>query len=76
MTLSELTFGIFIGIIFLMLIIFIITEIVTKINSKKINNIRTVYIEKLSNSDFSIQNAMKYLKLTNGIMQQLNGDKK
>lgn len=76
MTGAELFFGILIGVIMLILIISIITVVVTKINVKEINNIRNVYLGKLANSDASIQNAIKYLKLTNGIKQSLNGDKK
>ncbi len=47
----------------------IVTIIITKINSKNIENVQNVYLGKLSNSDLSIQDAMKYLKLTNGIRQ-------
>ena len=72
MTGVELGFGILIGVIVLILVV---TVAVTKANSKEINSMRNVYLGRLENSDASIQNAMKYLKLTNGI-KQLNGEKK
>lgn len=75
MTGAELGFGILIGVIALILVVSIVTVAVTKANSKEINSMRNVYLGKLANSDASIQNAMKYLKLTNGI-KQLNGEKK
>jgi hypothetical protein len=75
MTGAELGFGILIGVIALILVVSVVTVVVTKANSKEINNMRNVYLGRLANSDASIQNAMKYLKLTNGI-KQLNGEKK
>ncbi|MBQ7066865.1 MAG: hypothetical protein IJN92_08570 [Lachnospiraceae bacterium] len=75
MTGAELGFGILIGVIALILVVSIVTVAVTKANSKEINSMRNVYLGKLANSDASIQNAMKYLELTNGI-KQLNGEKK
>lgn len=75
MTGAELGFGILIGVIALILVVSIVTIVVTKANSKEINSMRNVYLGRLANSDASIQNAMKYLKLTNGI-KQLNGEKK
>ena len=76
MTGAELGFGILVGVIALILIVSVVTVAVTKANSKEINSMRNVYLGRLANSDASIQNAMKYLKLTNGIKQQLNGEKK
>lgn len=76
MTGAELGFGILVGLIVLFLVVSVVTAVVTKVGSREINNIRNVYLGKLTNSDSSIQNAMKYLKLTNGIKQQLNGEKK
>lgn len=75
MTGAELGFGILIGVIALILVVSVVTVVVTKANSKEINSMRNVYLGRLENSDASIQNAMKYLKLTNGI-KQLNGEKK
>lgn len=75
MTGAELGFGILIGVIALILVVSVVTVVVTKANSKEINSMRNVYLGRLTNSDASIQNAMKYLKLTNGI-KQLNGEKK
>lgn len=76
MTGTELVFGIFAGVTILILVVSIVTVVITKINSKEINNMRNVYLGRLVNNDSSIQSAMKYLKLTNGIKQQLNGEKK
>lgn len=76
MTGAELGIGILIGVIALILTVFIITAVIIKASSKEINDTRNVYLGKLENSDSSIQSAMKYLKLTNGIKQQLNGEKK
>ena len=76
MTGAELGFGILLGMIALILSVVLITFVATKVNSKEIKNMKNVYIGKLANSDSSIQNAMKYLELTNGIKQQLNGEKK
>lgn len=73
MTGAELGFGILIEVIALLVIIAIITIVITKINSKTINKIQNIYLGKLENSDESIQDAMQYLGLTNGIKQQLNG---
>ena len=75
MTGTELGFGILIGVIALILVVSMVTIVVTKAHSKEINSMRNVYLGRLANSDASIQNAMKYLKLTNGI-KQLNGEKK
>ena len=72
----ELVSGILIGIITLITVISIVTVIVVKVNSKRISNIHNVYLRKLTNSDASIQDAMNYLKLTNGIEQKLNGEKR
>ena len=68
MTPVELLLGTMIGIILLISIIAIITAIVIKANSKKIDTMKNVYIVKLANSETSIQNAMNYLELTNSIM--------
>lgn len=72
MTRAELGFGILIKVIALLVIIAIITIVITKINSKTINQIQNIYLGKLENIDESIQDAMQYLGLTNGIKQQLN----
>lgn len=74
MTISELSFGIIIGLILLIFIVTCITVVVTKSSHKYINNIHNIYLGKLENSDASIQSAMKYLKLTNSITQYLNGE--
>lgn len=76
MTGAELGLGILVGVIVLILVVFLVTVVTTKANSKEINDLQNVYLEKLANSDASIRNAMKYLKLTNGIKPQSSGEKK
>lgn len=70
MTGAELGLGILVGVIVLILVVFLVTVVATKANSKKINDLQNVYLGRLANSDASIRDAMKYLKLTNGINQQ------
>lgn len=76
MTGAELGIGILTGVNILLFVVWVVTVVITKANFKEINSVRNVYLGKLENSDSSIQNAMKYLKLTNGIKQQLNGEEK
>lgn len=76
MTGAQLGLGILVGVIVLILLVSVVTVMITKLNSKGLNDIHNVYLGKLVNSDASIQNAMKYLELTNGIKQQLNGETK
>lgn len=70
MTGAEL--GMVVGVLALFFVVFIVTVVVTKANSKEIINLQNVYLVRLANSDASIRNAMKYLKLTNGIISQSN----
>lgn len=69
---AELIVGVIIIISFS--IITFLTCIVVKMHYKKEKHIRNVYLCKLANTDSSIQNAMEFLKLTNGIEQKLNGE--
>ena len=76
MTGTSLALGICVflgGILFLTAII---TAIFNLINADKKKVLPNVYLGKLSNTDASISDAMKYLELTNGIAQQINGEKK
>jgi hypothetical protein len=75
MTGIEMVLGIVIGIVILMLIVSALTFIITQISTKEVSSMRNVYLGRLANSDSSIQNAMKYIKLTNGIKQYNNGEK-
>lgn len=52
-----------------------ITAIVTWRSVKKSDNTRNIYLGKMSNTDLSLQEAIKYLKLTNGISAGVVGDK-
>lgn len=67
MTGNELFLGIVIGMTVLLLVVFLITLIVTKSEKESINSIDNMFLGKLANTDSSIQEAMKYLKLTNSI---------
>ena len=67
--------SIFVGLIFFVFVVGIITIITIRTNVKTIYYMLNVYIGKLANSDSSIKDAMKYLKLTNGI-EQSDGEEK
>lgn len=67
MTGIEIGLGIICGLVAIVLIALAITSVIIKISSKEINKVENIYLGRLANSDASIHNAMKYLKLTNGI---------
>lgn len=73
MTGIEIIIGIVVGLSGLIGIVFITTTVITKIANNDVNHMQNIYLKKLTNSDASIKDAMKYVKLTNGI-QQFNGD--
>lgn len=70
----EILIGIIIGICILMTVISIITHIVVKISNKHISKMKNVYWGKLTNTDASIHEAIKYIKLTNSIMEKGDGE--
>lgn len=70
----ELLLGTIIGLVFLAIAISILTFIIIGKYDRNIKEMKNIYLGKLENSDSSIQNAIHYLKLTNGIIQQ-NGEK-
>ena len=61
-----------VGIAILILIVIITSFIVTSNNAKQLkdNGFQNIYLGCLENSDASIREAVKYLKLTNGINSQ------
>lgn len=75
MTGMEMILGIAIGMGILMTVISMLTFVIVRIENKEVNKIRNVYLGKLANSDSSIKDAVKYIKLTNGIKQYANGEK-
>lgn len=75
MTGVEMLFEILAGLAGVIAFVGLITAIVTKLCLKKVDNTRNIYLGKMSNSDLSIQEAIKYLKLTNGISMNVNGEK-
>lgn len=71
----EMILEILFGLAGVLALVGFITAIVTKMNYKKMDNIRNIYLGKMSNTDLPIQEAIKYLKLTNGINMNTNGEK-
>lgn len=67
MTGIEIIIGIVVGLSGLIGIVFITTTVITKIVNNDVNHMQNIYLKKLTNSDASIKDAMKYVKLTNGI---------
>lgn len=57
-------------IIWILCIVGAITLVSYIINSKK--NINNIYLHKFSDSNFDIDDSLKYLKLTNGIKENKN----
>lgn len=53
----------------------IITALITLYLSKDVKKMKTPYIHKLSNSDNSIRDAVKHIKLTNSIEQYIKMEK-
>lgn len=67
MTLGNLCVGIGIGLSIVIIIVSVISLLFYFISFKKIERTKNIYLSKLANTDSSISNAVKYLKLTNGI---------
>lgn len=74
MTGIEMIWEILTGLAAVVAAVGLITAIVTKLSIKNISGTRNIYLGKMSNSDLSIQEAIKYLKLTNGISMDANGE--
>lgn len=51
----------------IVLVVYIATMLIVRINRKRVDAMKIRYITPLENSDHSIQNAMKYLKRTNNL---------
>ena len=76
MTGANLTLGVSAVLLVILVLTAVISTIFSCINANQRKALPNVYLGKLSNTDASISDAMEYLKLTNGIGQQKNGDKK
>lgn len=63
----ELVLATIIGLLVLVLFVALVTGIVIKIQKEKIFNMENLYLGKMSNTDSPIQDAVEFLKLTNGI---------
>lgn len=63
----EMVLWVSVGVTILLGIAAIITFVFTKLNAKEIDSMKIVYLGKMSNTDTSIQDAVKFMKLTNGI---------
>lgn len=70
----EMVFEILTGLAGVVAFVGLISAIVTKLCLKNVGSTRNIYLGKMSNSDLSIQEAIKYLKLTNGISMNVNGE--
>lgn len=70
MNLSELCFIVTAFVTAIALSACIIAVYMRKIRLSSAKKKNRIYLEKLGNSDTSIQNAMNYLKLTNSIVDQ------
>ena len=57
------------GIAIFMFFVAVVTFIVYKLSSRKVQKLTNVYLGRLENSDASIQEAVQYLKLTNSITE-------
>lgn len=68
--------GVLVGLAILMGVVAIITMLLTKMNSQKIDEMKNVYLGKMINTDSSIHDAIKYVKLTNGIGIEAEGENK
>ena len=57
------------GIAIFVFFVAVVTFIVYKLSSRKVQKLTNVYLGRLENSDASIQEAVQYLKLTNSITE-------
>lgn len=64
---AEIVLWILFGLVMLIVFISFITFVIYKSASQHIKQFSNIYLGKLENTDASIQQAMKYLKLTNSI---------
>jgi hypothetical protein len=70
MTIGELGLNVAVGLLIIISIVALITIIVNIVNNTYTkSNPKNIFLGKLSNSDSSIEDAARFLKLTNGINQ-------
>lgn len=60
---------IIVGLMLFMFIVYIITKIAICINVKSVNSMKNIYVNKLTDDEVSIKDAVSYLKLTNSIKE-------
>lgn len=60
---------IIIGLMLFIFIVYIITKTAININVKVVNNMENIYINKLTDDEVSIKDAVNYLQLTNSIKE-------
>lgn len=60
---------IIIGLMLFIFIVYIITKTAININVKAVNSMENIYINKLTDDEVSIKDAVSYLKLTNSIKE-------
>lgn len=60
---------IIIGLMLFIFIVYIITKTAININVKAVNSMENIYINKLTDDEVSIKDAVNYLQLTNSIKE-------
>lgn len=60
---------IIIGLMLFIFIVYIITKTAININVKAVNSMKNTYVNKLTDDEVSIKDAVSYLKLTNSIKE-------
>lgn len=71
---ADMIWEILIGLVVVLVGVGIITIVVTKMSFRKDHKTRNIYLGKMSNTDLSIQEAIKFIKLTNGINVNADGE--
>ncbi|MBR2408369.1 MAG: hypothetical protein IKB07_05375 [Lachnospiraceae bacterium] len=74
MTGVEMVMGVLLGLVGLLGVVALITLFITKLNAQKVNEIKNIYLCKMVNTDSSIQDAIRYIKLTNGVNVKEKGE--
>lgn len=68
----SIIFEIFVGTMIVVAVVAVVTFIISKFINKQ-SPVGSIFLGKLANTDSSIERAMDYLKLTNGIADKANG---
>ena len=70
MNLENLCVGLGIGLLIMLIIVSVISLLFYFVSLKRRKKIKNTYLSKFTNTDFSIDRTVKYLKLTNGIQDE------